>query len=72
MESADRPKQQRVILEDGEFEALVEENDELKEALRRQTAIQSADQVSQSELEFTVPNAMHKSENLVYLIFDKS
>jgi hypothetical protein len=40
--------------------------------------MQSADQVSQSEMEFTVPkaryeelrNAMHKSENLVYLIFD--
>ena len=44
----------RVILEDGEFEALVEENDELKEALRRQTTVQSADKVSQSELEFTV------------------
>ena len=80
MESTDKLKQQRVIPQDGEFGALVEENNELKEALRRQTAIQSADQVSQSELEFTVPkaryeelrNAMDESKNLVYLVFDKS
>jgi hypothetical protein len=77
MEYADKLKQQRVILQAGEPEALVEENDELKEAVRRETAIQSADQVSQPELEFTVPNAryeelrnaIHKSENFVYLIF---
>ncbi|MFZ0511177.1 MAG: hypothetical protein WAM14_06190 [Candidatus Nitrosopolaris sp.] len=64
----------------GELEALVEENDELKEVVRRQTSIQSADQVSQSELEFIVPttryedlrHAMKESENLIHLIFDKS
>jgi hypothetical protein len=80
MESADKLKQQNVILQEGAFKALVDENEELKEAVLRQTAILSADQVSKSELEFTVAkeryqeieNAMHKSKNLVYLIFDKS
>jgi hypothetical protein len=80
MQSEDKSEQRRVVIQAGESEALAQENEELKEALRRQTAMQSADQVSQSELKFTVPkaryeelqNAMHKSENLVYLIFDKS
>jgi hypothetical protein len=80
MEPADKLKQQSVILQEDELKTLVEENEELKESLRRQTAIQRADQVSKSELEFTVPmeryreieKAMHGSKNLVYLIFDKS
>ena len=78
--TADKLKQQDVILQEGAFKALVEENDELKEVVLRQTTILSADQVSNSELEFTVAKeryqeiekAMHGSKNLVYLIFDKS
>ena len=78
--TADKLKQQDIILQEGAFKALVEENDELKEVVLRQTTILSADQVSNSELEFIVAkeryqeieNAMHKSKNLVYLIFDKS
>lgn len=80
MEFIDKLKHQRVIVQDSETEALIQENIELKQALQRQTTIQSADKVSLSELEFTVPNAryeelriaMQKSENLIYLIFDKS
>ena len=63
-----------------ELEALTKENEELKEVVRRQTAIQSADHVSQSELELIVPksgyddlrHAMDKSENLIYVSFGKS
>jgi hypothetical protein len=77
---ADKLKHQRVIVHDSEAEALIQENDELKQDLLRQTAVQTADQVSKSELEFIVPKerhqeiekAMHESKNLVYLIFDKS
>jgi len=66
--------------EAGEFEALIKENKELKEVVPRQTTMQSADHVSLSELERIVPkrgyddvrHAMDKSDNLIYLIFDKS
>ena len=52
----------------------------MKEVVPRQTTMHSADHVSQSELELIVPkrgyddlrHAMDKSENLIYLIFDKS
>jgi hypothetical protein len=60
-------------------EAFLEENEELKEVVRRLTAIQSADRVSQSELEFIVAktryddirHAIDESENLIKLIFDR-
>jgi hypothetical protein len=63
-----------------ELEALTKENDELKEVVPRQTTMHSADHVSESELELIVPkrgyddlrHAMNESENLIYLIFDKS
>ena len=63
-----------------ELEALTKENGELKEVVRRQTTMHSADHVSQSELEFIVTkaryddlrHAMNESDNLIYLIFDKS
>jgi Ni,Fe-hydrogenase I large subunit len=63
-----------------ELEALSKENEELKEVVRRQTTMHSADHVSQSELEFIVTkaryddlrHAMNESDNLIYLIFDKS
>jgi tetratricopeptide (TPR) repeat protein len=59
---------------------LLKENEELKEVDRRMTAIQSADQVSQSESKVIVAksqyhdirHAMDESENLIHLIFDKS
>ncbi|MGB6528568.1 MAG: hypothetical protein WBF33_10715 [Candidatus Nitrosopolaris sp.] len=52
----------------------------MKEVVRRQTTMHSADHVSQSELEFIVTkaryddlrHAMNESDNLIYLIFDKS
>ena len=71
MESDDKLKQKQ---------ALTKENEELREVVPRQTTMHSTDHVSQSELELIVPksgydnlrHAMHKSENLIYLIFDKS
>jgi len=76
MESDDKLKQKRA----SELEALTKENEELKEVVRRQTTMHSADHVSQSELKVIVPktgyddlrHAMNESENLIYLIFEKS
>jgi hypothetical protein len=59
---------------------LARQNDQLKEALLGKASIQNAHQVSQSELEFMIHkaryeelrHAMHESQNLIYLIFDKS
>ncbi|MGA9153265.1 MAG: hypothetical protein WBZ36_22025 [Candidatus Nitrosopolaris sp.] len=58
----------------------LEENEELKEVVGRQGTMQSLDQVSKSELQCIVPkpryndlrHSMDESENLIYLIFDKS
>lgn len=80
MKSADKLKHERVTVQDSEFEPPIQDNVELKQDLLRQTPVQTADQVSKTELEFTVPKeryqeiekAMHESKNLVYLIFDKS
>ena len=76
MESDHKLKQKQA----SELEALTKENEELKEVVRRQTTMHSADHVSQSELEFIVTkaryddlrHAMNESENLIYLIFEKS
>lgn len=76
LESDDKIKQKQA----SELEALTKENEELREVVRRQTTMHSADQVSQSELEFIVTkaryddlrHAMNESENLIYLIFDRS
>jgi hypothetical protein len=76
MESDDKLKQKQA----GELERLTKENGELKEVVRRQTTMHSADHVSQSELEFIVTkaryddlrHAMNESDNLIYLIFDRS
>ena len=76
MESDDKLKQKQA----NELEALTKDNEELKEVVRRQITMYSTDHVSQSELELIVPksgyddlrHAMDKSENLIYLIFDKS
>jgi hypothetical protein len=80
MESVDKLKQKPAVPRADKPEALVEENEELKEVVRRVTTIQSADQVSQLELEVTIPNtryedllqAMNKSENLIHLVFGKN
>jgi hypothetical protein len=71
MESDDKLKQKQ---------ALTKENEELREIVPRQTTMNGTDHVSVSELELIVPKsgyddlrrAMDKSENLIYLIFDKS
>ena len=76
MESDDKLKQKQA----NELEALTKENEELKEIVRRQTTMHSADHVSQPELRFIATktryddlrHAMNESENLIYLIFDKS
>ena len=55
------------------------ENAELKEALTRQTAFITANKISLHEIEFTIPKekysdleeAMQKSRDSVYLVFDK-
>jgi hypothetical protein len=55
-------------------------NLELSEALSRQTALVTAEVISTHEREFTIPkekyqnlnDAMQKSRNLVFIIFDKS
>jgi hypothetical protein len=67
---------------DLKLKALVSEcNDKLREeAVKRQTAIKTADQVSATEIELTIPNdkyqqvkaAMDNSANSVYVTFDKN
>jgi hypothetical protein len=62
------------------LEDLIFENSELKEALKRQTVVLSADQISASEIMFIVPKekfnqlkeAMETSRDSIRLIFDKS
>jgi hypothetical protein len=62
------------------LEALVLENSELKEALKRQTTLLSVDQVSANEIMFIVPKekfnqlkeAMEISRDSIRLVFDKS
>ena len=76
MESDDKLKQKQA----NELEGLTKENEELKEVVPRQTTMHSTDHVSQSELKFIatkasyddLKQAMNESENLIYLIFDKS
>jgi hypothetical protein len=66
--------------EHNRLEDLIHENSELKEALKRQTVLLSADQVSASEITFIVPKekfnqlkeAMETSRDSIRLIFDKS
>lgn len=62
------------------LEALSSENSELKEALKRQTALLTADQISANEIVFTIPkekynqliDAMDISKDFIHLVFDKS
>jgi hypothetical protein len=66
--------------EASERDALLKENKELKEVIKKQMAMQSADEISESELEFILPktryddvrHAMIESENQIHLVFDKS
>lgn len=59
---------------------LQEENSELREALKRQTAIVTADQILSTEMEFEIPkekydeikDAMTNSQHSRHMIFDKS
>ena len=70
----------RKSVEYNRLEALVFENSELKEALKRQTTLLSADQVSANEITFTVhkekfnqlKEAMEISRDSIRLVFDKS
>jgi seryl-tRNA synthetase len=63
-----------------ELDRLVLENSELKEALRRQTTLLSADQVSVNEIVYAIPKvkfeqirvAMETSTNSIQLVFDKA
>ena len=67
---------------DLKLKALVSEcNDKLREeAVKRQTAIKTADQISATEIELTIPRgkypqltaAIESSTNSVYVTFDKS
>jgi hypothetical protein len=67
-------------VEHDRLEALAFENSELKEALKRQTTLLSADQVSANEIMFIVPKekfnqlkeAMEISIDAIHLVFDKS
>lgn len=68
----------RPSFENGRVQALIQENEELKDALRKQTVFQRANEISES-LEFSVPKDKHDeiekatnfSKNLIYLIFDR-
>ena len=70
----------RKAVEYNKLEDLENENSELKEALKRQTTLQRADQVSANEITFTVPKekfnqlkkAMKISRDSIRLVFDKS
>jgi hypothetical protein len=67
-------------VEYSKFEDLKNENSELKEALKRRTAILSADHISANEITFIVPKekfnqlkkAMKISRDSIRLVFDKS
>jgi dsDNA-binding SOS-regulon protein len=62
------------------YDKLLEENVELAEALQRQTAIQTADQISATEIKLIIPKekfqglltAIQRSKTVCYLTFDKS
>jgi hypothetical protein len=62
------------------LDALILENSELKEALKRQTMLLSTDQVAANEIMFIVPKekfnqlreAMGVSRDSIHLVFDKS
>jgi hypothetical protein len=66
--------------DDGEYKALRSENYELKQAVKRLTSIRTADQISATEIEFTISKAkyeevkaaMESSKDSVYLTFDMS
>jgi hypothetical protein len=67
-------------IEHDNWEALAFENTELKQALKRQTKLVSAEQASANEIEFIVPKekfnqlkeVMEISRDSIRLIFDKS
>ena len=79
-ESQEREAAASKSVEHDRLEALVLENSELKEALKRQTTLLSADQVSINEITFIVPKekfnqlkeAMGISRDFIRLVFDKS
>jgi hypothetical protein len=70
----------RKSVEHNKMEALIIENSELKEAVKRQTALLKADQVSSNEITFIVPKekfnqlkkTMKISRDSIRLVFDKS
>jgi hypothetical protein len=67
-------------VEHNKLDTLTLENSELKEALKRQTALLRVDQVSANEIKFIVPKekfdqlkgAMEISRDSIRLVFDKS
>lgn len=69
----------RPLLQSESVQALIQENADLKDALRKQTVFQRADEISESCFEFSVSKdkhgeiekAMAVSKNLVYLVFDR-
>jgi hypothetical protein len=64
----------------GDYDVLRSENYELKQTVKRLTSIVTADKISATEIEFTIPEAkyeevkaaMESSRYSVYLTFDKS
>jgi hypothetical protein len=70
----------RKSAENNKLNAIILDNSELKEALKRQTTLLSADQVSANEITFNVPKekfnqlkkAMEISRDSIRLVFDKS
>ena len=70
----------RKSVENNKLNALTLENSELKEVLKRQTALLRADQVSANEITFNVPKerfnqlqkAMETCRDSIRLVFDKS
>ena len=73
-------KQQGVILQADEVGELVRENEKLREALLRQTSIQTADRIQATEFEFTIPkemyemvkDAMDKSKSVIFVRYDEN
>ena len=80
IDSADTVKQQGVILQADEVGELVRENEKLREALLRQTSIQTADRIQATEFEFTIPkemyemvkDAMDKSKSVIFVRYDEN